>query len=183
MAQKQLVKRSRQSFTRLARFINQLMGEPLFCGPVTVQQCYTLEALIGGPKTMNALAAEVALHQSTMTRIVEKLERQKLVRRQRKENNKRSVEVQITETGKQTHSGGLFACRLHVAHDINGVSAANPRAVLGQLFHVVTASLAAFARNERGTAPPVPPASDADLVYEPVDDGWPGYDEPTYTYH
>jgi DNA-binding MarR family transcriptional regulator len=103
MAQKQLVKRSRKSFTRLARFINQLMREQLFCGPVTVQQCYTLEALVDGPKTMNALAAEVALHQSTLTRIVEKLEKQKLVRRQRVENNQRSVEVQITETGKQTH--------------------------------------------------------------------------------
>jgi hypothetical protein len=46
MERKQLVERSRQSFTRLARFINQLMREQLFCGPVTVQQCYTLEALI-----------------------------------------------------------------------------------------------------------------------------------------
>jgi len=103
MAQKQLVKRSRKSFIRIARFINQLMREQLFCGPVTVQQCYTLEALADGPKTMNALAAEVALHQSTLTRIVEKLEKQQLVHRQRMENNQRSVEVQITETGKQTH--------------------------------------------------------------------------------
>jgi hypothetical protein len=46
MERKQLVEKSRQSFTRLARFINQLMREQLFCGPVTVQQCYTLEALI-----------------------------------------------------------------------------------------------------------------------------------------
>ena len=103
MQNKHLVERSYRSFTRLARFINQLMREQLFCGPVTVQQCYTLEALVDGPKTMNALAAEVALHQSTLTRIVEKLEKQKLVRRQRVENNQRSVEVQITETGKQTH--------------------------------------------------------------------------------
>jgi hypothetical protein len=37
--------------------------------------------------------------------------------------------------------------------------------------------------NERGTAPPEQPASDADLVYEPADDGWPGHEEPAYTYH
>ena len=39
--------------------------------------------------------------------------------------------------------------------------------------------------NERGTAPPEAPAPDADLVYEPVDDGWPGYDdhESPYPYH
>jgi len=104
MERKQLVERSRQSFTRLARFINQLMREQLFCGPVTVQQCYTLEALIDGPKTMSALAAEVALHQSTLTRIVEKLEKQNLLIRRRKEHNQRTVEVQITDAGKQVHA-------------------------------------------------------------------------------
>jgi DNA-binding MarR family transcriptional regulator len=104
MERKQLVDRSRQSFTRLARFINQLMREQLFCGPVTVQQCYTLEALIDGPKSMSALAAEVALHQSTLTRIVEKLEKQNLLIRRRKENNQRTVEVKITEAGKQVHT-------------------------------------------------------------------------------
>ncbi len=103
MAQKQLVKRSRQSFTRLARFFNQLMREQLGCGPVTVQQCYTLEALIDGPLSMKDLAAEVAVHQSTLTRVVEKLEKQGLVRRTRKKDNQRSVEVQLTDAGQQTY--------------------------------------------------------------------------------
>lgn len=104
MKHNQLVERSRHSFTRLARFINQLMRAQLFCGPVTVQQCYTLEALIEGPKSMSTLAAEVALHQSTLTRIVAKLEKQNLLTRRRKENNQRTVEVQITEAGKQMHA-------------------------------------------------------------------------------
>jgi len=103
MAQQQLVKRSRQSFTRLARFFNQLMREQLGCGPVTVQQCYTLEALMFGPRSMKSLAAEVALHQSTLTRVVEKLEKQDLVSRRRPADNQRKVEVQITETGRQIY--------------------------------------------------------------------------------
>jgi DNA-binding MarR family transcriptional regulator len=103
MAQKQLVKRSRQTFTRLARFINQLMREQLGCGPVTVQQCYTLEALMDGPRSMKSLAAEVALHQSTLTRVVEKLEKQDLVHRRRPAENQRRVEVQITDAGKQIY--------------------------------------------------------------------------------
>jgi hypothetical protein len=37
--------------------------------------------------------------------------------------------------------------------------------------------------NERGTALLEEPASDADLVYEPVDDGRPGSEEPTDRYH
>ncbi len=103
MAQKALVKRSRHSFTRLARFFNQLMREQLMCGPVTVQQCYTLEALADGPLSMKDLAAEVALHQSTLTRVVEKLEKQNLVQRTRKSDNQRSVEVRLTDAGQQTY--------------------------------------------------------------------------------
>jgi len=103
MDQKALVKRSRQSFTRLVRFFNQLMREQLTCGPVTVQQCYTLEALADGPLSMKELAAEVALHQSTLTRVVEKLEKQKLVQRTRKSDNQRSVEVRLTDAGRQTY--------------------------------------------------------------------------------
>ena len=104
MERRQLVEKSRQSFTRLARFINLIMREQLFCSPVTVQQCYTLEALADGPKSMSALAAEVALHQSTLTRIVAKLEKQNLLIRRRRQNNQRSVEVQITEAGQQVHA-------------------------------------------------------------------------------
>ena len=103
MSNTKLVERSYRSFTRLARFFNQLMRQQLFCGPVTVQQCYTLEALMEGPKSMNSLAAEVAQHQSTLTRVVEKLEKQKFVTRVRKAENQRKVEVRITEDGQQTY--------------------------------------------------------------------------------
>jgi len=92
------------SFTRLARFFDQLMRGKLSCCPITVQQCYTLEALADGPKPMKALAAQVAVHQSTLTRIVEKLEKQRLVRRTRKPDNQRSVEVEITEAGKLAYA-------------------------------------------------------------------------------
>ena len=103
MRNEQLTERTYRSFTRLARFFNQLMRQQLFCGPVTVQQCYTLEALMDGPKSMNSLAAEVALHQSTLTRVVEKLEKQKFVTRDRKAENQRKVEVRITEEGRRTY--------------------------------------------------------------------------------
>jgi len=53
--------------------------------------------------SMNALAAEVALHQSTLTRVVEKLEKQNFATRTRKTYNQRTVEVRITEDGKRTY--------------------------------------------------------------------------------
>jgi DNA-binding MarR family transcriptional regulator len=91
----------RRSFTRLERFFSLLMREQFSCCPVTVQQWYTLEALTNGPKSMSALAADVALHQSTLTRIVEKLEKQAFVNRTRRAGNQRSVEVELTDAGRK----------------------------------------------------------------------------------
>lgn len=104
MANEQDIKRARQSFSRMVRFVNQLQRGQMACGPVTVQQCYTLESLAGGPKTMKDLAADVALHQSTLTRIVEKLEALGLAVRERKAGNQRSVEVAITEAGRNLYA-------------------------------------------------------------------------------
>ncbi|MBU0991480.1 MAG: MarR family transcriptional regulator [Proteobacteria bacterium] len=111
----QLILRSRKAFTRLARFVNQLMREQLANSPVTVQQCYTLEALADGPKAMNELASEVALHQSTLSRIVEKLEKQGYVNRARLSGNQRKVEVQLTDEGKKTYQYLDIQCNQVIA--------------------------------------------------------------------
>ena len=87
-----LIRRARRSLSRLARFTNRLQRTQLACGPVTVQQCHTLEALTDGPLPMNRLADEVALHQSTLTRVVEKLEAKGLVVRERPAENQRVVD-------------------------------------------------------------------------------------------
>lgn len=50
---------------------------------------------------MKNLASEVGFHQSTMTRIVEKLDKQEFVVRTRKRSNQRSIEIEITQKGRQ----------------------------------------------------------------------------------
>jgi DNA-binding MarR family transcriptional regulator len=103
------VQSAQRSFTRLARFINKLMREQMACGPVTVQQCYALEALASGPMNMTNLATELALHQSTLTRVIDKLAKLGLVRRCRKDANQRVVEVELTDLGRHTHAA-LDSC-------------------------------------------------------------------------
>ncbi len=101
MQRAEQVQSLRRSFTRLEKFFNQLMRQQFACCSITVQQWYTLEALMDGPRTMNELAAQVALHQSTMTRIVEKLEKQGFATKTRKAENQRTVEVRITASGRE----------------------------------------------------------------------------------
>ena len=103
MERTEQIRSLRQSFSRLEKFFSQLMREQFSCCGATVQQWYCLEVLLDGPESMATLAGEVALHQSTVTRIVEKLEKQGLARRNRKEGNQRSVEVHITESGRQMY--------------------------------------------------------------------------------
>ena len=104
MERSEQIRSLRKSFSRLERFFSLLMREQFSCCGATVQQWNCLEALLDGPKSMNALAAEVALHQSTVTRIVEKLEKQGFATRSRKAANQRSVEVRITESGREMYT-------------------------------------------------------------------------------
>ena len=89
-----------KSYHRLARSLDKLMRTRLTHRPCTPEQGQALEILVEGPITMKTLADELAIHQSTLTRIVEKLERAGLAQRVRRESNQRVVEVEITAAGR-----------------------------------------------------------------------------------
>jgi DNA-binding MarR family transcriptional regulator len=129
----ELVQRSRRAFTRMARFIDQMMRGQLTSSPITVQQCYTLEALMDGPKPMNELAGEVALHQSTLSRIVEKLEKQGHVTRTRPADNQRKVEVCITEKGRAMYAFLDAQCNQMISELLDMIPAKKRKALLESL--------------------------------------------------
>ncbi|QTA37475.1 MarR family transcriptional regulator [Thermosipho ferrireducens] len=71
----------------------------------TTSQCYCLlELLKSDPSglTMNALSEKMKLDTSTMTRIVDKLVRDKFLLRERSEKDRRIVIVKLTEKGKSS---------------------------------------------------------------------------------
>ena len=74
----------------------------IFCCGVTLSQCSTIKA-IGkhGKMTMNALSEWMGLATSTMTRIVDNLVRDGLVRRSQDEQDRRVVHVSLTEKGQE----------------------------------------------------------------------------------
>lgn len=102
---------ARRSFTRLARFFSQLLREQLTCGPLTIQQFYTLEVLDGGSLSMRELAGQAGMHQSTMSRVVDRLERDGYVERKRDSRKKRVVEVSLTAEGKKMYRHLDKECR------------------------------------------------------------------------
>lgn len=101
----------RGTITRLYQRFNALQrGEKRVFG-VTMSQCVTLELLQQeGSKTVRELAAALGLDTSTVTRVVDVLVRDGLLRRTRDERqDRRRVFVSLTERGRRL-AGKLEAC-------------------------------------------------------------------------
>ncbi|MDF2590969.1 MAG: MarR family transcriptional regulator [Clostridia bacterium] len=71
----------------------------------TSSQCYSLiEILKSGSLTMNELSDRMNLDTSTMTRVIDKLVRDELIKRERDEADRRIVLVTLTEKGLEEAS-------------------------------------------------------------------------------
>jgi MarR family transcriptional regulator, organic hydroperoxide resistance regulator len=87
----------------LAKLIQQIIildRNEKACQGVTLSQHYTIEALLRNrAMTMKELSREMNLATSTLTRIIDILVRDGLVKRKTKESDRRIVIVELTETG------------------------------------------------------------------------------------
>ena len=74
------------------------------CHDLSVTQCYALDVL-GRRRTVsvNELAADLYLDKSTTSRVVRTLERKGLAKRSPDRQDKRVVELELTDTGRETH--------------------------------------------------------------------------------
>jgi DNA-binding MarR family transcriptional regulator len=71
----------------------------------TSSQCYSLiEILKSGSLTMNELSDKMNLDTSTMTRVIDKLVRDELIKREKDESDRRMVLVTLTEKGREEAS-------------------------------------------------------------------------------
>jgi DNA-binding MarR family transcriptional regulator len=93
----------RETLTRLYQRFNALQRGEKRCFGVTMSQCVTLELLQQeGAKTVRDLADGLGLDTSTVTRVVDVLVRDGLLRRARDEKrDRRRVFVSLTERGRK----------------------------------------------------------------------------------
>lgn len=73
--------------------------DAICCGTVTVSQCALLAELRSGAREIGALAGAMGLTNSGMTRLVDGLEERGWVERVRGVEDRRRVEVRLTEAG------------------------------------------------------------------------------------
>ena len=68
---------------------------------ITLTQLSVMRVLRSGPQTVGRLGAEVGLSPASVTRLVDRLERRKLVTRSRDLADRRRVDVQLTAAGER----------------------------------------------------------------------------------
>ncbi|MDH3213881.1 MAG: MarR family transcriptional regulator [Myxococcales bacterium] len=101
----------RETLSRVYQRFNALQRGEKRCFGVTMSQCVTLELLHQeGPKTVRVLADRLGLETSTLTRVVDVLVRDGLLRRTRDEKrDRRRVFISLTGRGRQL-ANKLEAC-------------------------------------------------------------------------
>ncbi|MEZ4219982.1 MAG: MarR family winged helix-turn-helix transcriptional regulator [Polyangiaceae bacterium] len=75
--------------------------DQICCGTVTVPQCIVLQTLLEGANDINGLAESSGVTASAMTRLVDGLERNDWVTRQRGADDRRRIVVELTPGGEQ----------------------------------------------------------------------------------
>jgi DNA-binding MarR family transcriptional regulator len=101
---------ARASFVVSAEFHDRLRARG-----VSVPVWRVLAMLSGGPETVTALAEACLLQQPTMTKVLDRMERDGLVKRQQDGRDRRLVRVHIAPKGDAMVGDLLAAARAHEA--------------------------------------------------------------------
>jgi MarR family 2-MHQ and catechol resistance regulon transcriptional repressor len=138
------VKLLRASRAVLARVEPRLTSNAL-----TVTQLGVLEALLHiGPLTQRELGRKVLTSAGNMTDVVDKLERRGFVQRTRKPGDRRAVNVELTEQGRDLIAGLFPLHAADIAQAMGGLNADELRALGALLRRLGLAAAAPLAAQD-----------------------------------
>ena len=93
-----------EALNQLVRVYQFRDRDRICCYDVSVTQCYAIETLVKrGRLRLQALAEEMFLDKSTASRVVDTLERKGYVSRVEDSEDRRAVQVQVTESGHELY--------------------------------------------------------------------------------
>ena len=93
-----------QALESIAR-VYQLQDPRQVCSyGISLTECYALETVVEGPRTVNEIAAALALDKSTASRTVTSLRRKGLATRRTNRFDRRAVEISATPSGRRLNA-------------------------------------------------------------------------------
>lgn len=122
---------------RIVNRINTNLGEALKSTGITVPIYRVLAVLIAGDgRSVNELAVYTVIEQSTLSKILARMEAQGLISRRPDSNDGRVVQIFITDAGRTAYSQVLPTALAHYQQAVAGLSSAE-RASMVALLHRV----------------------------------------------
>lgn len=129
-------RRTLDTFIKLTRCTNSVLArlaERNTIGDLTYSQFAVLEALYHlGPLTQGEISSKILKSTSNLTTIIDNLERDRLVRRQRDANDRRVIHIHLTEAGLSKIET-VFPNHVAALVEIFGALSASEQQVLGTL--------------------------------------------------
>lgn len=129
-------KRALDTFIKLTRCTNSVMArlaERNTIGDLTFSQFAVLEALYHlGPLSQGDISAKILKSGSNITTVIDNLERDRLVRRERDAKDRRVVHVHLTEAGSRKIEN-VFPAHVAALVDEFRVLSAQEQEMLGEL--------------------------------------------------
>lgn len=120
--------------SRLANVMQEQFNQRLKNEDVTWPQWMVLNVLQQGlAKTPAAIADNIGIDRSAVTRLLDRLEKKALVLREHDKLDRRSVNVHITENGKQLMEHLNMVAREHQEHFLSSLHATEYRTLKGNL--------------------------------------------------
>ena len=86
---------------RICRYFDMFERDVVCCGNVSVPQCLVLQELLAGSRDNSGLAEFAGVSPSSMTRLVDGLERKGWVERVRSTEDRRKVIVRLNDAGRE----------------------------------------------------------------------------------
>src|SRR6478672_11373126 len=128
-------------FNSLRRLVNTLHAESRETQRsqgVTAAQLFVLAELRRSPSlSINALAERTMTHQSTVSVVVRRLVRRRLVRKKRAADDARRVELTLTAEGMKVLRNAPEAFQLRLRRALEHLDAADQRALSGALSRLI----------------------------------------------
>jgi len=91
-----------EELVAISRALGVYEKEAVCCGTVTVPQCVAMQDLAAaGPRDVTTLAARLGVTKGAVTRLIDGLERRGFVARLRSGEDRRRVEVGLTDEGRR----------------------------------------------------------------------------------
>ncbi|MEO8090876.1 MAG: MarR family winged helix-turn-helix transcriptional regulator [Gemmatimonadales bacterium] len=132
-----------QGLRRITKALEEYSREVYRAYGLTGPQLWALKTLYRrGPLTAGELAAALVVHQSSVSVLVARLERRRLVRRVRRRNDRRYVEITLTPAGRDLAEQSPEPAQGRLLHQLRGMGAADVAQIRQSIDTLVTAMAA-----------------------------------------